>query len=177
MSKGWPFGGGKYRCGPGFRLVAGVALGLFISACGAAPPIPKMQEHASCHVWTEGMMGYAAARVDDQAHLYTRFGEVDAARFVDERKLVWDAPLAKSTGTFSNGDLVIHGMFRDIGPITIEDNQAFLQDEETEVVFEYNSACSDAQASLGVMTLVVAIGNGGKGGNFTDARSHSRGPT
>src|SRR5690606_20531767 len=102
-------------------------------------------------VWSDGPLGYAAARVDDQAHLYTSFGEVDAARFVTERELRWESMFATTKGTFFNGDLRIHQTFGDIGPITIEDNIALYEgsDREKEILFEYNDACSDAQASLG----------------------------
>ena len=139
------------------RYVSAAAAVSAAGACASAPPIAEMQTHTACHVWTEGMMGYAAARVDDQAHLYGAFGTVDAAYFVTDSELLWDAPLATAKGTYQNGDLVIHGFMSDIGPIEIGDHAAILEGWLGDALFEFNDRCSDDQAAMGVMSLFVAI--------------------
>lgn len=103
------------------------------------------------------MYGYAAARVDERAHVYSSFGVMDGAYFVSDHQLEWPGSFGSARGTFRHGELTIHGGFADIGPVSIGDGVATLEGALGDATFEYNPSCTERDAAMGVMSLLVAI--------------------
>jgi hypothetical protein len=139
------------------HVVATITLCFALVGCGSAPAISEMHTHAQCHVWTEGGMSHAAARVDQRAWVYGSFGEAEAAYFVARDQLEWPGTFGAARGTYRNRELTIYGALGDIGPIAIEDRRATVEGVLGDLEFEFNERCSDRQAAMGVMSLVVAL--------------------
>jgi hypothetical protein len=130
-----------------------------VVACSTAPSIPDMRADQRCHVWAQGGLGHAGVQViQERARIYGTFGMVDGAFFSAPTEIGFPGPFGQQDlATYHEGErsLMIHGALGDLGPTIIGQGKAVVPGALGSLVVEFNEHCTDRDAALGVVSLVV----------------------
>lgn len=128
------------------------------AGCASAPPVKEgPPPPPACEVWTEGLFGKASTRVTGGvARIKGLFGEQDGAYYQSPGQIAMHGAFGDSTvATFQSHQLTLKGLFGDQS-IPVGAHTAHLSGPLGDTDFQYSPLCSDADAALGVVTLVAA---------------------
>jgi hypothetical protein len=125
--------------------------------CSTAPSIRDMQSDPKCHAWARGPLGHAGVMVTgDRSQIYGTFGKAAGAYYVDPTTIEFSGPFGRRRmGTYEAPKLTIHGALGDVGPLVVGPERTVVTGGLADLVVEYNQRCSDREAALGVVSLVV----------------------
>ena len=143
------------------RLTLGallVVVGLSGPACSSAPSIEAMRTDPRCHAWATGGLGHAGVVVvGDRSQIYGTMGKVEGAYYLDPSSIVYSGTFGqRKMGTYHAPELVVHGSFGDLDPIEIGQRRAVVRGAlGGSLVVEYNDRCTDREAALGVVGIVI----------------------
>jgi hypothetical protein len=140
------------------RLVLATLLcAAWVPACSTVPSVEVMRTDPRCHAWTQGALGHAGVEViGDRSHIYGTIGKVEGAFYLDPERIAYDGTFGqRQMGTYHPPQLIVHGAFGDLDPIEIGPRRSVVRGALGSLVVEYNDRCTDREAALGVVGIVI----------------------